>query len=67
MVDAYIERTPSGTYRVMVKRAKHKWWFELGKHPETDAAFARALANFSVHWWPEISEQQKKLHFHEKK
>lgn len=66
-VDAYIEHTPSGTYRVMVKRAKYKWWFELGKHPETDMVFTRALADGKVNWRPEISEQQKKLHFHEKK
>lgn len=66
-VDAYIERTPSGTYRVMVKRAKHKWWFELGKHPETDIAFARALADGTVVWRPEIIEPQKKFHFSEKK
>lgn len=66
MVDAYIERTLSGTYRVMVKRAKHKWWFELGKHPETDMAFTRALADGKVNWRPEIIEPQKKIIFPKK-
>lgn len=67
MVEAIIEHTPSGAYRIKCKRAKHKWWFELGKHPETDIAFARALADGKVNWRPEISEQQKKLRFSEKK
>lgn len=49
-VDAYIARDPSGVCRVFVKRAKHKHWFELGRHRETDVAFERALAVGSVAW-----------------
>lgn len=66
MVDAYIERTPSGTYRVMVKRAKHKWWFELGKHPETDAAFTRALADGTVGCGPKSANRKKNCIFPKK-
>ena len=58
-VDAYIEHTPSGTYRIMCKRAKHKWWFELGKHAETDIEFERALNNGSVSWQNEIRDNTK--------
>ena len=49
-VDAYIARDPSGVYRVFVKRAKHKWWFELGEHRPTDAAFERAINDGTVVW-----------------
>lgn len=31
-VDAYILREPDGVCRIMVKRAKYKHWFELGRH-----------------------------------
>lgn len=53
-VDAYILREPDGVCRVMVKRAKYKHWFELGRHAETDAAFEQALADGSVRWNPRI-------------
>lgn len=66
MVDAYVKKILGG-YRIMCKRAKHKWWFELGQHKETDKAFARALANGTVNWYPEISDPQKILQFSEKK
>lgn len=41
-------------WRIMVKRAKYKHWFELGRHAETDAAFEQALADGSVRWNPRI-------------
>ena len=53
-VDAHIVRDPAGTCRVFCKRAKHKWWFELGRHAETDAAFEQALAAGTVRWEPKI-------------
>ena len=53
-VNAYIARDPSGVFRVFVKRAKHKWWFELGQHRETDVAFERALIAGKVVWKPAI-------------
>lgn len=53
-VNAYIARDPSGVFRVFVKRAKHKWWFELGQHRETDVAFERALMAGTVVWKPAI-------------
>ena len=56
-VDAYIARDPAGVCRVFVKRAKHKHWFELGRHRETDVAFERALAVGSVAWKPGIVDR----------
>ena len=53
-VDAYIMRDADGKCRIMVKRAKYKHWFELGRHAETDAAFEQALADGSVRWNPRI-------------
>ena len=47
-VDAYIARDPNGIYRVMVKRAKYKHWFELGQHRPTDSAFEQAFATGAV-------------------
>lgn len=58
-VDAYIARDPNGICRVMVKRAKFKHWFELGRHAETDAAFERELAAGSVVWNPKIEDKTK--------
>jgi len=55
-VDAYIQRTQTGEYRIFCKRAKHKWWHELGKHPETDVAFERALNAGKVNWQTQIRE-----------
>ena len=43
----------------MCKRAKHKWWFELGHHAETDIEFERALNNGSVSWQTEIRDNTK--------
>lgn len=56
-VNAYIVREPHGVCRVMVKRAKYKHWFQLGKHGPTDAAFERALANGAVNWRPRIEDK----------
>jgi len=56
-VAAYIARDPSGVCRVMVKRSKHKHWFELGRHRETDVSFERALAVGSVAWKPGIVDR----------
>ena len=56
-VNAYIARDPNGICRVMVKRAKFKHWFELGRHRETDVAFERALVVGSVAWKPGIVDR----------
>ena len=56
-VIAHIARDAHGVYRVMVKRAKFKHWFELGRHRETDVAFERALAVGSVAWKPGIVDR----------
>ncbi len=58
-VDAHIVRDPAGTCRIFCKRAKHKWWFELGRHAETDAAFEQALAAGTIRWKPEIVDRSK--------
>lgn len=58
-VDAYIARDPSGLCRIFVKRAKHKWWFELGKHGPTDRAFEHSLAFGTVQWNTRIQDKTK--------
>ena len=58
-VEAYISRDPNGVCRVMVKRAKYKHWFELGRHAATDTAFEQALAAGSVCWNPGIMDRSK--------
>ena len=58
-VDANIVRDPNGVCRIMVKRAKYKHWFELGRHADTDAAFEQALAVGSVCWEPAIIDPGK--------
>lgn len=58
-VDAYIARDPNGICRVMVKRAKFKHWFQLGRHAATDAAFEQALAAGTVRWEPKIVDPGK--------
>lgn len=58
-VDAYIARGPNGIYRIMVKRAKFKHWFELGRHAATDAAFEQALEAGDVRWNPVIEDKTK--------
>ena len=58
-IDAYIARDPNGVCRVMVKRAKYKHWFELGRHAATDAAFEQALAAGTVCWNPGIVDRSK--------
>lgn len=58
-VDAHIVRDPNGVCRIMVKRAKYKHWFELGRHAPTDAAFEQALAAGSVCWNPGIVDRSK--------
>lgn len=58
-VDAQIVRDPNGVCRVMVKRAKYKHWFELGRHAATDAAFEQALAAGSIRWNLAIVDRSK--------
>lgn len=58
-VDARIVRDPAGVCRVCCKRAKYKWWFELGQHRETDAAFEEALATGNVRWSAKIIDRSK--------
>lgn len=49
-VIATIRRDVVGTHRVFCKRAKYKHWHELGRHHETDVAFAQALKVGLVKW-----------------
>ncbi len=58
-VEAYVARDPNGTHRVFCKRAKHKWWFELGQHAETDAAFERAMMDGTVVWKPGVVDKMQ--------
>lgn len=58
-VDARIVRDPAGVCRVFCKRAKHKWWFELGKHRETDVAFELALERGEVRFEGKIHDRTK--------
>ena len=55
-VKARIVKT-MGTHLVLCQRAPRKWWFELGKHKATDAAFAAALAQGAVLWNPKIKDE----------
>lgn len=58
-VDAYIMRDADGKCRIMVKRAKYKHWFELGRHKETDSAFEDALSAGCVCWGKKIIDPSK--------
>ena len=58
-VDAYIARGTRGVYRVFVKRAKYKHWFELGEHGPTDAAFERAMIAGTVVWKPCVVDKMQ--------
>lgn len=58
-VRAYIARVGNGTYRIFCQRAKRKWWFELGKHRETDVAFERALRQGTLSLEAEIVDATK--------
>lgn len=53
-VKAKIARDASGVHRVFCQRAPKKWWFELGKHEETDKAFESCLEAGKVRWYKEI-------------
>lgn len=59
MVRAQIARDARGVHRVFCQRAARKWWFELGKHPETDAAFELALSVGRVEWMAKITDPGK--------
>lgn len=59
MVNAYIARDPAGVHRVFCQRARRKWWFELGKHRETDEVFEAALRDNRVFWKSEIEDKTK--------
>ena len=58
-VQAYISRDAAGTHRVFCKRAKYKWWFELGQHRQTDIAFEKALASGKVIWRDKIEDSSQ--------
>lgn len=58
-VDAYIARDPAGVCRIIVKRAKFKHWFELGRHRETDVAFERALEVGGIRWRHKILDKSQ--------
>ena len=58
-VDAKIVRDPSGVCRIFCKRAKHKWWFELGRHKETDKKFEAALKRGTLNLRDEIQDGTK--------
>ena len=56
-VQAYIARDAAGIHRIFCKRAKYKWWFELGQHRETDIAFQKALASGKIQWRGQIEDK----------
>lgn len=58
-VNAMIVRDPAGICRIYCQRAKHKWWFELGRHRETDIDFERAFGSGTVNWMPCIKDRTK--------
>jgi hypothetical protein len=58
-VKAYISRDEKGDCRIFCQRAKRKWWFELGKHRETDLAFEKSLAEGSLRLEPKILDSSK--------
>lgn len=58
-VKASIARDANGICRVYCQRAARKWWFELGRHAETDAVFEQALAAGTVEWSPKIIDPGK--------
>ena len=63
MIKAQIVRGNDGICRVYCQRARRKWWFELGKHRETDAAFEDALGADNpeklIQWKPKIDNHTK--------
>ena len=58
-VRASIARDAHGVCRVYCQRAPRKWWFELGRHADTDAAFERALGIGAIIWMPKIIDLGK--------
>lgn len=56
MVRASIIKDAFGIYRIYAQRDKHKWWFELGQHSETDREFVKALRTNSISWLSEVTE-----------
>ena len=58
-VRAYVARDASGAHRIIAQRDRRKWWFELGRHAETDTAFERALRYGNVLWSEEIRDANK--------
>lgn len=58
-VEAKIVRDPAGVCRIFCQRAKFKWWFELGKHRETDKMFESALKSGTLHLRDEIEDGTK--------
>ena len=58
-VKARVVKTQQGASRVECQRGKRKWWFEFGKHKETDTAFEQALAMGAVEWLPKIKDETK--------
>lgn len=65
-VRAYIYKDINGGSRVVCQRERRKWWFVLGAHAPTDAAFAQALRAGAVDWEPEIRAEdglfERKMH-----
>lgn len=59
IVRACIMRDSRGNYIILCQRDKRKWWFRLGFHAETDAAFERALKFDTLHWEPDIKDRNK--------
>lgn len=58
-VKAYIARDAKGVCRIYCQRARRKWWFELGQHPETDTVFEQALELGEVDWQRKITDPGK--------
>lgn len=58
-VKATIARDARGVCRIYCQRSARKWWFELGRHAETDAAFEQAYGAGSVSWSTKIIDPGK--------
>lgn len=60
IVKARIRRyAADGSGHIEIQRGKHKHWFEMGEHRETDAAFERAFVSGTVQWDRKIIDPPK--------
>lgn len=56
MIRTSVIKDTFGIYRIYAQRYKHKWWFELGRHSETDRRLLKALRASSISWLPGVTE-----------